>query len=112
VSFPAYFEKDRSVDPSGVSLPKVAVAFAGSAMAQTACGDRDKIVGQLASKYKETHRASGLETDTKMVEIWTSEASGSWTILITQANGQTCVAAAGKNWLDMPASDIKLGQAS
>jgi len=47
-----------------------------------------------------------------MVEIWTSEASGTWTILITQANGQTCVAAAGKNWLDMPVQEIKIGQAS
>ncbi len=85
---------------------------AGTAMAQQACGNRDKIVGQLQTKYKETHRASGLETDTKMVEIWTSEESGTWTISITQANGVTCVAAAGKSWLDMPASEIKLGQAS
>jgi len=69
-------------------------------------------MGQLQAKYKETHRASGLESDTKMVEIWTSEASGTWTILITQANGQTCVAAAGKNWLDMPVQEIKIGQAS
>ena len=95
-----------------LTIAAIATCFAGSAVAQTACGDRDKIVGQLQAKYQESHRASGLETDTKMVEIWTSEASGSWTILITQANGQTCVAAAGKNWLDMPSSDIKLGQAS
>jgi len=90
----------------------VLTSLAGSATAQTACGDRDKIVGQLQAKYQESHRASGLETDTKMVEIWTSEASGTWTILVTQANGQTCVAAAGKNWLDMPGSGVKLGQAS
>lgn len=90
----------------------VLTGFASTAVAQTACGERDKIVGQLQAKYKETHRASGLESDTKMVEIWTSEASGTWTILITQANGQTCVAAAGKNWLDMPVQEIKIGQAS
>jgi len=87
-------------------------SFGGAAMAQTACGDRDKIVGQLQGKYNESHRASGLETDTKMVEIWTSGDSGTWTILITKANGQTCVAAAGRNWLDMPQEEIKLGQAS
>ncbi len=83
-----------------------------TAAAQTACGARDKIVGQLQAKYEESHRASGLETDTKMVEIWTSEASGTWTILITEANGQTCIAAAGKSWLDMPVQEIKVGQAS
>lgn len=85
---------------------------AGPAMADAACGARDQIVTQLQAKYKETHRASGLETDTKMVEIWTSDESGTWTILITKANGQTCVAAAGRNWLDMPAANIQLGQAS
>ena len=90
----------------------VLLSMGGSAAAQTACGDRDKIVGQLQAKYQETHRASGLETDTKMVEIWTSEASGTWTILVTQANGTTCVAAAGRNWLDMPDAEVTLGQAS
>ena len=80
-----------------VLMSALAASLAGPAIAQTACGDRDKIVGQLQAKYKESHRASGLETDTKMVEIWTSEASGTWTILITQANGISCVAAAGKN---------------
>ena len=83
-----------------------------SASAEAACGQRSTIVGQLQAKYKETHRASGLETDTKMVEIWTSAGSGTWTILITQANGITCIAAAGRNWLDMPETEIKLGQAS
>ncbi len=88
------------------------LGFAGTAMAQTACGERDKIITQLQSKYQESHRASGLETDTKMVEIWTSKDSGTWTILITKANGVTCVAAAGKNWLDMPETELQLGQAS
>jgi|GEM_PF-7018226 len=44
----------------------VLTSLAGSATAQTACGDRDKIVGQLQAKYQESHRASGLETDTKI----------------------------------------------
>jgi len=66
------------------------------------CGTRDSIVDQLKAKFNETHRASGLESDTKMIEIWTSQTSGSWTILVTQASGVTCIAAAGKSWLDMP----------
>lgn len=85
---------------------------AGVAQAQPNCGDRDKIVTHLQSKYQETHRASGLESDTKMVEIWTSGDSGTWTILITQANGVTCVAAAGQNWLDLGEQDVALGQPS
>ena len=87
-------------------------SIGSTAMAQTACGTRDKIVGQLKNKYSETHIASGLETDTKMVEIWTSEVSGTWTILITQANGVTCIAAAGRNWLDMDGAQLQLGRPS
>lgn len=89
-----------------------ALIAAPAAYANNACGDRTKIVTQLEVKYQESHRASGLETDTKMVEIWTSEANGSWTILVTQANGITCIAAAGRNWLDMPDEEIKRGEAS
>lgn len=73
-----------------------------AAAGQPTCGTRDSIVDQLKVKFKETHRASGLESDTKMIEIWTSETSGSWTILVTQASGVSCIAAAGRNWLDMP----------
>ncbi len=90
----------------------VMTAIAGMAQAQPNCGDRDKIVTHLQSKYQETHRASGLESETKMVEIWTSGDSGTWTILITRANGVTCVAAAGQNWLDLKEQDVALGQPS
>lgn len=86
--------------------------IAGPAFAEKACGHRDKIVGQLSAKYQESHRASGLETDTKMVEIWTSKDSGTWTILVTNANGITCVAAAGNNWLDMPETEVQRGETS
>lgn len=85
---------------------------APAALSQAACADRDKIVQQLETKYEETHKSSGLESDTKMVEVWTSDKNGTWTILITQANGTTCIAAAGRNWLDMPPTQIKLGKAS
>jgi len=80
--------------------------------AEPACAARDKIIGQLSAKYQESHRASGLESDTKMVEIWTSPTSGTWTILVTQANGITCIAAAGKNWLELTDTDLALGTAS
>ncbi len=97
----------------GVLFAAASLAISAQAShSQAACADRNKIVDQLETKYKESHKASGLESDTKMVEIWTSEKSGTWTILITQADGQTCIAAAGRNWLDMPASVAQLGQAS
>lgn len=98
----------------GVRLAAVfmcAATTAPAAQATEACAARSDIVGQLQAKYQESHRASGLQTDTKMVEIWTSPASGSWTILVTSADGTSCIAAAGQNWLDLAEDDLPLGQA-
>jgi hypothetical protein len=74
-----------------------------AALAQAACGEREEIITVLREKYAESHRASGLETASKMIEVWASEQTGTWTILVTQANGQTCVAASGQSWLEFEA---------
>lgn len=87
-------------------------ALAAPALAAQTCGARDLIVDRLKMKYHESHRASGLGTDTKMVEIWASPESGSWTILITQADGQSCIAAAGQNWLELDEAKKVAGTAS
>ena len=100
---------------SGVTVAAglfVAAVSSQAALATEACATRSDIVDQLKGKYQETHRASGLQTDTKMVEIWTSPSSGSWTILVTSADGTSCIAAAGQNWLDLPSGSAPLGQAS
>lgn len=90
-------------------------ATSGVATAETdpeACADRASIVDQLKGKYQESHRASGLQTDKRLVEIWTSPASGSWTILITDVDGTSCIAAAGRAWLDLGDEAMGLGQSS
>ena len=88
------------------------LAVASPAIAAQTCAERGVIVDRLKEKYRESHRASGLGTDTKMVEIWASPESGSWTILITEANGKSCIAAAGQNWLELDSGETVLGQAS
>lgn len=78
-----------------------ALVTAGPAAAAPFCAERNKIVDRLTQKYAESHQASGLQSATKMVELWTSTKTGSWTILVTDAYGKTCIAAAGNSWLDM-----------
>ncbi len=87
-----------------------ALATAGPAFAAQFCAERDTIVDRLAQKYSESHQASGLQSATKMVELWTSSTTGSWTILITDAHGKTCIAAAGNSWLDMEDTAALPGQ--
>ena len=118
---PARIQGHLAKGTPAVVIRTVAATFAslaalcGPLAAETepeACADRASIVDQLKGKYQESHRASGLQTDTRLVEIWTSPASGSWTILITDVNGTSCIAAAGRAWLDLAEDATPLGQSS
>ncbi len=72
--------------------------FSGApANAQTGCGDRDDVVAILETKYQEKVSAIGLAGNSGVVELYTSE-NGSWTILLTQTSGVSCMIAAGENW--------------
>ena len=82
---------------------------ATSANAQSMCAKRDTMVGQLTSKYGESPQGSGLNSTTKMLEIWASTATGTWTILVTDPNGTSCIMAAGKDWYNFPAELNKAG---
>lgn len=65
------------------------------------CGDRADFVKTLADKYQESGRALGLANQINLVEIFTS-AKGTWTIMVTQLSGKTCIIAAGMAWQELP----------
>jgi hypothetical protein len=70
--------------------------------AQVACGSRDIVVAKLGEKYGETRRGGGLAGPTAIYEVFASEATGTWTILKTTADGFACVMAVGDGWQDAP----------
>ena len=73
---------------------------ANVAVAMPLCGSRDDVVASPTDEYNETHRASGLESETGLMEIWASDVDGSWTVLLTRPDGQACVMATGSHWLE------------
>ncbi|KIT17625.1 hypothetical protein [Jannaschia aquimarina] len=64
------------------------------------CGPRAGIVSRLASHFGETRRGIGLGTKGRIVEVFASDATGSWTIAITLPDGRMCLMASGRNWED------------
>ena len=78
----------------------IAASLGGSANAMPACADRDTVIASLSDKYSEHHLASGLQSASGLMELWVSEAEGTWTILLTQPDGRTCVMASGTHWLE------------
>ncbi len=82
----------------GVALTAMAMIApaGGSAEAQMVCGEREAIVAQLERKYGETRRSFGLQQGRAVVEVYASEKTGSWTILVTDTAGKSCLMATGE----------------
>ena len=65
---------------------------------QIPCGKRGDVLKQLSVRYAEAPSAMGLSSTGSMLEVLTSPAGGSWTIITTMPNGMSCLVAAGENW--------------
>lgn len=70
------------------------------AMAMPQCGERDHVIASLSENYDERHIASGFQSSAGLMEVWASSTDGTWTILLTQPDGQTCLVASGTHWLE------------
>jgi aerobic-type carbon monoxide dehydrogenase small subunit (CoxS/CutS family) len=63
------------------------------------CATRDDMAAALTQSYKETLTARGLQSSTSVMEIWTSGENGSFTVLVTNAQGIACIVATGTHWM-------------
>lgn len=64
------------------------------------CGLRDDMGKMLDQRFGEQPQAGGIVGD-RVVELLVSQ-TGSWTILITSADGRACVVTGGEDWTDQP----------
>ncbi len=71
---------------------------ASSANAEQFCAPRDRALIQLEKQLEENILGRGLAVNGKrMIELFVSE-KGSWTVLISDPNGRSCVLTSGENW--------------
>lgn len=62
------------------------------------CLPRADAIAKLAQNYQEQQVGIGVTTrGSSLVELYVSER-GTWTILMTRADGISCITAAGENW--------------
>lgn len=94
------------------ALPLIAAALPlpAAAQQQPACADRATIVERLQSRFGEVQTGSGLSATNGVVEVFASEATGSWTIIVTLPSGQSCLIAAGEYWQQGPGPVTPSGQ--
>jgi hypothetical protein len=68
------------------------------AFAAPQCDTRDRVTTLLADRYGETRRAVGLAGDAAVMELYASDATGTWTITVTLPDGQMCLMASGAGY--------------
>lgn len=66
------------------------------------CGPAPKIAKGLQDKYGESPVSIGLQGNGNLLQVWASEERGTWTIVTTTPQGQSCIVAAGRLWENLP----------
>ncbi len=91
------------------ALVSVLSPLARPATAQEVCVLRDVAFQQLEQRYGEHPVGRGLARAGKtMVELLTSDR-GTWTIVVTNVKGETCVLASGEAWTE---AEVRRGEPS
>ena len=83
---------------TGLSIALIATslpAVAGN------CAKREMVVERLKSHYSESLAGGGLQasrTSQSVVEVWASEKTGTFTVILTTPEGLACIVATGTDW--------------
>jgi hypothetical protein len=77
-----------------------APALAESPIAEVICAPRAEMVSRLTGGQRATMVGMGLRGPDAVMEIWQA-ADGDWTLVQSNANGQSCILAMGSDWADL-----------
>lgn len=80
----------------GLAAALVAASTA-SAQAQLNCGPHGDLVAHLGEKYQERQLGYGTIGNFAIMEIYAA-AAGTWTVIVTDVAGKSCIVAAGEGW--------------
>jgi hypothetical protein len=83
---------------TATALGLLAATPAANAEEARACAERSGVVQKLEERFGETLRSLGLHREEGVVEVYSSEETGTWTILVTHPDGMSCLLAAGQLW--------------
>ena len=72
------------------------------------CSDHSKVLDKFAEVYKENRVAGGLTRDGRLIEVLSTDDGRTWTIVVSQPNGETCVIMAGEGWRKLKVKEVDL----
>ncbi len=80
-------------------MAAILILVPATALAQSSCGPRSKIVKHLFTKYNEVPKTVSITNKGILIELFESENKETWTIVVTlPSNKISCMAYAGKHW--------------
>lgn len=86
----------------GASLLAPALLLgANAARAEPVCASHEAVSKQLEQRYAEAPIAMGLANSGKLVQVFASADGVSWTVVLTEPDGTSCIAASGRYWQTM-----------
>ena len=85
-----------------LGLTALVGSFTAVSAQQPMCTERNVVVNQLSNQYSEAPVAMGGANNGGILEILSSSAGKSWTIILTMPSGVSCIIAAGENWEALP----------
>ena len=91
----------RYIRLAAITLMVTLIATAASAVGP--CASRSNIIALLKDNFGEVEVGQGLSSRGYLVEVFVSPA-GNWTILLSQPDGQSCLADAGEAWVMVPSA--------
>lgn len=71
------------------------------ARAQVVCADHRLVTDHLATNYDEHAVGTGLTFAGRAIELFVAE-TGSWTIVVTAPDGESCIVSHGEAWQTPP----------
>jgi hypothetical protein len=87
----------RVCGASAVALGMLLAAKAAVAE-EPRCTTHDEITRQLEQRYAEVPVSLGLSSAGKLVQVFSTEDGATWTLVLTQPDGTSCVVGAGRYW--------------
>ncbi|MER8447642.1 hypothetical protein NKH52_31205 [Mesorhizobium sp. M1066] len=83
------------------TIPVTAEAPAATASGSPPCAPRPELLKQLSDRFKEAPVALGLAKNGSVIEVLTSDDGETWTIMVSQPNGSSCLVAVGEGWEEL-----------
>jgi len=98
----------RTIAGIAVASMPIILASSPAAAGMIYCGARPDVVALLASDFREQPSSVAVTGDGQLLEVLTSEENETWSIVLTDKRGQSCIVATGEGWQDRKADPVML----